>query len=123
MLCGPVGIYVQVGVPAFEVVIVIAVGVMPDTAVDEVRVCVIWIVVGLASEPVTSTGADREFVLVAGLLPGTHVNAPPVMMLASALAFVVQMFVTGLYDQKAFLLLPWNPQIVVPSVVSAPPAL
>ena len=70
-------------------VIVSAVGVMPDTAVDDVITIVTWIVAGLASEPVASTGAESEVVLFAGAAPGTHVRAPPVVMLSSTGALVV----------------------------------
>ena len=65
MLCGPDGLTVQLassvaGAVAFELTIVSAVGVMPDTAVDDVIVITTWIVAGLAERPVTSTGAESD---------------------------------------------------------------
>jgi hypothetical protein len=88
---------VQVGAPAFDVVIVNAVGVMPDTAVEAVRVWVTVIVAGLAAEPVTNTGAERVLVLVVPWLPGTQARAPPVVIFAKVFALVTQMFEAGLY--------------------------
>ena len=104
MLCGAGLSTVQlaadaalVGV-ALELTTVSVVGVMPVIAVDEVSVCVIWIVVGLVLDPATSTGANRSLVAVAPDPPGTHTSEPPVLMLLTALANVVHVFDVVLYE-------------------------
>ena len=128
MLCGVDGLTEQfaAGVPlagtAFELKTVSCVGLMPDTASDDVMVCVTWIVAGLVSEPVTITGAEREFELFAPVMPGTHVRAPPVVIFAVVVERAVQRFVAGLYDQKVVWVPPRKAQIVVPSVARDPPA-
>ena len=74
-----VGLTVHAGVVVFDPVVVtlIVPGVTEPTATLDVRVCFSVIVAGLPAEPVTSTGASKEFVFVGPCSGGTHASLLP----------------------------------------------
>jgi hypothetical protein len=122
---GGLTVHAGVLVPVPVLVIVMAPGVTVPTATLDVKVCLSVIVAGLPEEPVTSTGADSEFVFSAPWTAGTQASLlPAVVMLLSVLAtVVVHVLVAMMWRQSTFVPPPLSAHRLVPSVVSDPPAL